>query len=54
VANGASVAFVASGGLSHFVVDEEIDQLVLSGLQNKDAEQLSGFDNGERTLPGFP
>jgi hypothetical protein len=37
----ARVAFVASGGHSHFVVDEEIDQLVLGGLQNKDANQLS-------------
>lgn len=34
------VAVVASGGLSHFVVDEELDRMVLDGLQRKDAEQL--------------
>lgn len=34
------VAVVASGGLSHFVVDEELDQMVLGGLARKDAEAL--------------
>ena len=34
------VAIVASGGLSHFVVDEELDNRVLSGLQAKDAEAV--------------
>lgn len=34
------VAIVASGGLSHFVVDEELDRKVLKALQNKDMELL--------------
>jgi len=36
----ARVALVASGGLSHFVVDEELDRGVLSALEKKDAEAL--------------
>jgi hypothetical protein len=32
---------VASGGLSHFVVDEELDWTVLNGLLDKDAQALS-------------
>jgi hypothetical protein len=36
----ARVALVASGGLSHFVVDEELDRGVLSALERKDAEAL--------------
>jgi 3-O-methylgallate 3,4-dioxygenase len=36
----ARVAIVASGGLSHFVVDEELDRNVLSALKRKDAEAL--------------
>lgn len=36
----ARVALVASGGLSHFVVDEELDRNVLSALEKKDAEAL--------------
>lgn len=36
----ARVAIVASGGLSHFVVDEELDRGVLSALERKDAEAL--------------
>ena len=34
------VAVVASGGLSHFVVDEELDRSVLNGLRDKDSEAL--------------
>jgi hypothetical protein len=37
------VAIVASGGLSHFVVDEEIDRLVLDGLRRKDAAALQSL-----------
>jgi len=37
------VAVVASGGLSHFVVDEELDRLVLQGLATKDGELLSSL-----------
>lgn len=34
------VAVMASGGLSHVVIDEEIDRLTLDGLQRKDREKL--------------
>jgi hypothetical protein len=37
------VAIVGSGGLSHFVVDEEIDQMALKGMMEKDAEQLAAL-----------
>ena len=40
----ARVAIAASGGLSHFVVDEEFDRCLLKALQDKDAETL-------KTLP---
>jgi len=36
----ASVAIIASGGLSHFVVDEELDRTLLGALAQKDAEAL--------------
>jgi 3-O-methylgallate 3,4-dioxygenase len=35
------VAVVASGGLSHFVVDTKLDRRVLDGLKNKDAASLT-------------
>jgi hypothetical protein len=38
------VVLVASGGLSHFVVDEALDRRVLDGIANRDAESL-------RTIP---
>jgi hypothetical protein len=34
------VAIVASGGLSHFVVDEELDRRVLEAIQKHDAQTL--------------
>lgn len=34
------VAIIASGGLSHFVIDEEFDRQVLSGMQAGDREAL--------------
>lgn len=34
------VAVVASGGLSHFVVDEELDRMVLTALQKRDVDLL--------------
>jgi|tagenome__1003787_1003787.scaffolds.fasta_scaffold20913402_2 hypothetical protein len=40
----ARVVLVASGGLSHFVVDEELDRRVLDGIVNRDRESL-------RTIP---
>ena len=36
----ARVGVVASGGLSHFVVDEELDQMALEGMKNKDVTKL--------------
>ena len=38
------VAVVASGGLSHFVVDEGIDELVLDAMKSGDAETLRNID----------
>lgn len=35
------VAIVASGGLSHFVVDEELDNRVLTALRERDVESLT-------------
>lgn len=34
------VAIIASGGLSHFVVDEDLDRRILDGIENGDAETL--------------
>ena len=34
------VGILASGGLSHFVVDEGLDQAALTGMQAKSVEQL--------------
>ena len=39
----ARVAVVASGGLSHFVVDEELDRRLLGALERKDAQTLSNL-----------
>jgi 3-O-methylgallate 3,4-dioxygenase len=39
--NSSRVAVIASGGLSHFVVDEALDQLTITAMQNKDATALS-------------
>jgi 3-O-methylgallate 3,4-dioxygenase len=36
----ARVAVVASGGLSHFVIDEELDHQVIKALQGKNAEAV--------------
>ena len=36
----ATVAVVASGGLSHFVVDEELDRMLLDALTDGDADAL--------------
>lgn len=37
------VAIVGSGGLSHFLVDEEIDQLAIKGMKDKDVDQLAAL-----------
>jgi 3-O-methylgallate 3,4-dioxygenase len=39
----ARIAVVASGGLSHFVVDEELDRTLLGALERKDGEALSNL-----------
>jgi 3-O-methylgallate 3,4-dioxygenase len=38
--SGARVAVIASGGLTHFVIDEDLDRQVLSGITDKDPERL--------------
>ncbi|MEY2683750.1 MAG: hypothetical protein RJA09_894 [Pseudomonadota bacterium] len=38
------VGVIASGGLSHFVVDEDLDQQVLSAIRRKDSAALAAFD----------
>jgi 3-O-methylgallate 3,4-dioxygenase len=40
----ARVGIIASGGLSHFVVDEEIDRGVMAALKTKDLEYLARLD----------
>ena len=37
------VAVIASGGLSHFVVDEELDRKLLGALESKDASTLQSL-----------
>jgi 3-O-methylgallate 3,4-dioxygenase len=37
------VAVIGSGGLSHFVIDEELDQQLLKAMQAKDHEVLSAL-----------
>jgi Catalytic LigB subunit of aromatic ring-opening dioxygenase len=39
----ARVAVIGSGGLSHFVIDEELDQQVIKAMQKKDAGALGGL-----------
>ena len=38
--SNAKVAVITTGGLSHVVIDEELDRMTLDGLMRKDAEQL--------------
>ena len=38
--NDKRVALLASGGLSHVVIDEDIDAMVIDGLKNKKPEVL--------------
>ena len=39
----ARVGFLATGGLSHFVVDEELDNMALDAIKNKDMVRLSSL-----------
>jgi 3-O-methylgallate 3,4-dioxygenase len=41
------VAVVASGGLSHFVIDEELDHRVLEAFRSRDAGQIAAIDQRE-------
>ena len=34
------MAVIGSGGLSHFIIDEALDQQVIKALQSKDAEAV--------------
>ena len=48
------VGVIASGGLSHFVVDEELDQQVLSAIRNKDSAALAAaYASGLAQNPPF-
>lgn len=38
------VGVIASGGLSHFVVDEELDRQVISAIRRKDSATLASLD----------
>jgi hypothetical protein len=41
------IAVAASGGLSHFVVDEKLDRKVLDAIREKDAATLRGLSRNE-------
>ena len=43
----ARVAVIASGGLSHFVVDEELDRRVLDGITARDAGALGSLSRDQ-------
>src|SRR5258708_11294039 len=38
------VGLVASGGLSHFVVEEDLDRAIIEALRRKDLDFLAGLD----------
>jgi 3-O-methylgallate 3,4-dioxygenase len=44
---GSRVAVIASGGLSHFVVDESLDRRVLSAIARGDAADLRSLSRGQ-------
>jgi len=37
------IAVIASGGLSHFVIDEDLDHQIITAMQNKDAATLTSI-----------
>ncbi len=41
--NGERIAVMASGGLSHVIIDEELDRFVLDGLLEQDADKLAAI-----------
>ena len=49
------VAIMASGGLSHQIIDEELDRQVVAALQRKDVETLSYLPRERlNRAPGTP
>lgn len=40
---GAKVAIIASGGLTHFVIDEDLDRRVLAGITDHDPQLLTSL-----------
>jgi hypothetical protein len=51
-AGEARVALVASGGLTHFVIDEEFDRLVLDAMEAADFERLEAIPEWMFLSPG--
>jgi 3-O-methylgallate 3,4-dioxygenase len=47
--SGTRVAVIASGGLSHFVIDEELDARILDGLKAGDGARLGALTQSELT-----
>src|SRR5580692_1462679 len=45
--SGARVAVIASGGLTHFVIDEALDRAVLGSVAAKDAAGLAALPRGK-------
>ncbi len=43
----ARVAVIASGGLTHFVIDEELDRQVLSGITDRDPGRLRSLSRAQ-------
>jgi len=43
----ARVAVIASGGLTHFVIDETLDREVLDAIAARNAAALSGIPRGK-------
>jgi 3-O-methylgallate 3,4-dioxygenase len=41
--SGGRVAVIASGGLTHFVIDEDLDRRVLAGITERDASLLTSL-----------
>jgi 3-O-methylgallate 3,4-dioxygenase len=46
------VVVVASGGLSHFIIDEDIDRQLLNAMQNKDVEAMANLDRDRLMVLG--
>jgi 3-O-methylgallate 3,4-dioxygenase len=45
--SSARVAVIASGGLSHFVIDEELDRRVLAGITGRDAAVFGALSRAQ-------